>query len=66
MESGQCLEDLPRAKINQDICLPPVDLVSRHVLSILRKTGIKSVFIASDVDADVYNIQQYIGRKVKY
>lgn len=64
MESGQCLEALPRALITNDVCLPSMEVVKRHVLTTLRKTGIKSVFVASDVDAEVYNIQQYIGRKV--
>ncbi len=65
MESDQCLEDIPRAKINKDICLPSMEVVKQQVLALLRKTGIKSLFVASDVEAEKYNIQTYIGRKVR-
>lgn len=62
MESGQCLESLPpRTTITKGLCIPPLDLVSRHVLTIARKNGIKDVFVASDVAADVHNMKQRLG-----
>lgn len=64
MESGQCLEDIPNAKIDKDVCLPSMEVVKRHLLALLRKTGIKSLFVASDVEAEKYNMQTYIGRRV--
>ncbi|XP_064393051.1 GDP-fucose protein O-fucosyltransferase 1-like isoform X2 [Halichondria panicea] len=63
MESGQCLEDIPNAKIDKDVCLPSMEVVKRHLLALLRKTGIKSLFVASDVEAEKYNMQTYIGRR---
>ncbi len=65
MESDQCLEDVPRAKIDKDICLPSMEVVKRQVLALLRRTGVQSVFVASDVEAEKYNIQTYIGRRVR-
>ena len=66
MESGQCLDSLipVRAAVTRDLCLPPVDLVSRHVISLIRKKGIRSLYIASDVEAHVHNLKQLLDRKV--
>ena len=64
MESGQCLEDMPGAKVTKDLCLPPIDLVAKHVMSLVRQHGTRSVFVASDVTPDVHNLQQRLGRRV--
>ena len=64
MESGQCLDDIPGSKVTKDLCLPPMDLVAKHVLSLVRKHGTRSVFVASDVAPDVHNLKQRVGRKV--
>ena len=39
MESGQCLEDIPGAKITKELCLQPMDVVAKHVLSLIQKYG---------------------------
>ena len=64
MESGQCLDDIPGAKLTKALCLPPIDMVVKHVMSLIRKYGTRSVFIASDVAPDVHNLKQMLGRKV--
>ena len=64
MESDQCLEDVPGGKVTKELCLPPIDLVAKHVMSLIRKYGTRSVFVASDVPPDVHNLKQKLGRKV--
>ena len=64
MESGQCLEDVPGGKVTKEICLPSVDVVTRHVMSLIGEHGTMPVFVASDVSADVHNVKQMLGRKV--
>ena len=64
MESGQCLEDIPGGKVTKELCLPPIELVVKHVMSLIRKHGTRSVFVASDVAPDVHNLKQSLGRKV--
>lgn len=65
MESGQCLEDVPGGKVTKELCLPPMDLVAKHVMSLIRKHGTRSVFVASDVPPDVHDLKQRLGRKVR-
>ena len=50
MESGQCLEDVPGSKVTKELCLPPMDVVAKHVMSLIRKHGSRSMFVASDHD----------------
>ena len=64
MESGHCLDDIPGAKVTKELCLPPIDMVIKHVMSLIRKYGTRSVFVASDVAPDVHNLKQMLGRKV--
>ena len=64
MESVQCLEDLPGAKITGDLCIPPVDFVTRHLIALTRQTRIYTVFVASDVEGEKHELQQKLGRKV--
>ena len=66
MESGQCLEDIPGAVVTKDICLPSMNLVVQHVMSLIRKHGTRSVFVASDVSPDVHNLKEKLGRKASY
>ena len=64
MESGQCLEAIPGSKVTKDVCLPSVDVVTRHIMSLIGEHGTMSVFVASDVSPDVHNVKQMLGRKV--
>ena len=64
MESPQCLEDVPGALVTQDLCLPSRDLMARHIRSLVKRTGIISLFIASDKDPDVPDLQRRVGTKV--
>ena len=64
MESGQCLKDVPRSKITKELCLPPMDMVAKRVMSLIRKYGTRSVFVASDVPPDVHGLEEKLGRKV--
>ena len=66
MESGQCLEDIPGAKITKELCLPPMDMVAKHVLSLIQRYGTRSVFVASDVPPDVHGLKEKLGSKVRY
>lgn len=64
MESVQCLEDVPGSKVTKDLCIPSVDVVTKHVMSLIAEHGIMPVFVASDVSPDVHNVKQMLGRKV--
>ena len=64
MESGQCLEDIPGSKVTKELCLPPMDMVAKHVMSLIRKYGTRSVFVASDVSPNVHGLEEKLGRKV--
>ena len=64
MESGQCLEDVPGSKITKELCLPPMDMVTKHVMLLIRKYGTRSVFVASDVSPDKHGLKEKLGRKV--
>ena len=64
MESGQCLEDVRGSKVTKDLCLPPMNTVAKHVLSLIRKYGTRSVFVASDVRPDVHGLSEKLGKKV--
>lgn len=64
MESGQCLEDMPGAKITSDLCLPPVDFVARYLIALTREMRIYNVFVASDVEGEKHGLQQQLGRRV--
>ena len=65
MESVQCLEDMPGAKITKDLCIPPVDFVSRYLIALAREKRIYTVFVASDVEGEKHGLQQLLGRKVR-
>ena len=66
MESGQCLEDIPSSKVTKELCLPSVDTIMRHIMSLIKEHGIMPVFVASDVSPspDVHNVKKMLGRKV--
>ncbi len=64
MASAQCLGDMPGAKITKDLCIPPVDFVSRHVIPLARSKRIYTVFVASDVEGEKHGIQQLLGTRV--
>ena len=64
MESPQCLEDIPGALVTQELCLPSRELVARHIRTLVKRTGITALFIASDKDPDVPDLQQRVGAKV--
>ena len=64
MESVQCLEDMPGAKITQDLCIPPVDFVSRYLIALCRKMRVYTVFVASDVAGEKHGLQQLLGTRV--
>lgn len=64
MEAVQCLEGLPRAKITQDLCLPPVDFVVRHLVALTRRHRIYTVFVASDVAGEKHELQQKLGTRI--
>ena len=66
MESGQCLEDIPGVKITKELCLPPMDMIAKHVLSLIQRYGTRSVFVASDVPPDVHGLKEKLGSKVRY
>lgn len=64
MESVQCLEGMPGAKITKDLCIPPTDFVARHVIAMAREKRVYTVFVASDVEGEKHELQQKLGRKV--
>ena len=64
MESPQCLEDISGALVTKDLCLPSRELMARHIRSLVKRTGITTLFIASDKDPDVPDLQQRVGDKV--
>ena len=64
MESPQCLEDEPEAVVTQDMCLPSRVMIVRHIKVVARRTGIKNVFVASDTDPDIPDLQQRLGMEV--
>ena len=65
MESPQCLEDLPSAAtVTQELCLPTRATIVRHISSVARRSGITNVFVASDSDPDVPQLQQELGTHV--
>ena len=64
MESPQCLEDLPEATVTQDLCLPSRELVASHIKSLAKKTGIKNVFVASDTNPNIPDLEERLGHKV--
>ena len=64
MESGQCLEDIPGGKVTKELCLPPMDMVAKHVMSLIRKHGTRTVFVASDVSPDVHGLEEKLGNRV--
>ena len=67
MESTQCLEDLPAAAtITQELCLPSRDGVIRHIASTAQQSGIKNVFVASDIDPDIAYLQRKLGTDVSW
>ena len=64
MESGQCLEDIASSKVTKELCLPSVDTVTRHIMSLIKDHGTMPVFVASDVSPDVHNVKKMLGRQV--
>jgi len=65
MESSQCLEDLPStATITQELCLPSREGIIRHIASTSKQSGIKNVFVASDIDPDIAYLQRKLGTEV--
>jgi len=63
MESIQCLEDMPKAKITKELCLPPTDYMARQLIALSRELRIY-VFVASDVEGEKHSLQQLLERKV--
>ena len=65
MESPQCLDDMPGAKVTQNLCLPPLDYVVRYLVALTRQKRVYTVFVASDVEGEKHGLQQLLGRKVR-
>ena len=64
MESGQCLEGTPGATITQELCLPSHEEMTKHINTLADKTGIRHVFVASDVDPRISYIKKKLGMSV--
>ena len=64
MESLQCLEDTPGATVTVDICNPSREKIAADITTAVDRTGIKAVFIASDVDPQISDLQQRLGSHV--
>ena len=64
MESNQCLEHIPGAVVTKDLCLPSIELVTRHIADIAKKNSIQHVFVASDVDPKLNYIKEKLGKGV--
>ena len=64
MASPQCLENIPGAVVTKDLCRPSKEYMAKHIRSLVEKTGITALFIASDRDPDVPDLEQRMGAKV--
>lgn len=64
MESNQCLEDIPDATVTRDLCLPSMELVTRHISAIAKRTKTQHVFVASDVDPRLSYMKKKLGTSV--
>ena len=64
MESGQCLEDRPGAKITQELCLPSTKQAAEQIGAAVRRTGHTAVYIATDAHPDFGQLQAALGSKV--
>ncbi len=64
MESPQCLEDLPEATLTQDMCLPSRQIIAQHIQSVTQDLGISIVYISSDSDPDIPDLQRRLGPSV--
>ena len=52
MSSPQCVgyDRRNRIALTNEMCLPPPDTIREHVISVLKSSGAKTLFIASDAD----------------
>ena len=64
MESNQCLEGIPGAVVTKELCLPSMELVTRHIADVAKKNSVQYVFVASDVDPKLSYIKKKLGKAV--
>ena len=64
MESGQCLEDVPGTTITQELCLQSHEQITRHIKTLADSTGVRHVYVASDVDPRLSYIRKKLGTSV--
>lgn len=64
MESGQCMEEAPDATITMDLCLQSHEQITKHIQTLAKKTSIRHVFIASDVDPRLSYVKKKLGTAV--
>lgn len=62
MESGQCMED--GDTITQELCLPSYEQITKHIMTVAKKTGVHHIFIASDVGPRLSYIKKKLGNTV--
>ena len=65
MESGQCLEELPGSTITTELCLQSDEQITRHIKTMADRTGVRHVFVGSDVDPRLSYIRKKLGNTVR-
>ena len=64
MESLQCLEDTPDITITNELCFPSISQVVDDILIVSKHTNIYTIYIASDSQPNISELQQKLGSKV--
>ncbi len=66
MESLMCLESLPQDRvITQAMCYPTVEGIVADIASVLSDTGIRAVYVGSDVTPPLGVIREGLGDTVR-
>ncbi|KAL7670336.1 hypothetical protein ACOME3_005273 [Neoechinorhynchus agilis] len=64
--SAQCFGYDNDKTLNQSVCSPPFEILIEKVQQVLKKTGIKSLFIASDSDYDSESFREFLPQVTIY
>ena len=60
----ECLEDTPDITVTNELCFPSISQVVDDILIVSKHTNIYTIYIASDSQPNISELQQKLGSKV--